>query len=84
MEQTYVGRWHSDNGVRTVLVKPGRTKLHVVVSDYPVHVVHLDRKNERFITPIEYPVPRCVRKMLEFAKHGNATAGARALLKECQ
>lgn len=78
----YVANWKSDAGVRVALVQPGRKLVHMVVSDFPVHVESRPLSEERYLEPIDYPVPRAVRKLLAFGKHGNITTGARRLLRE--
>lgn len=80
-ESFYVGRWHSPEGCRIALVKRGRKLVHLCVQDYPVTVASLPLAEERQITPLDYPVQRAARKMLAFAKHGNATQAALAQLK---
>lgn len=77
-----VERWHSDEGCMVALVARGTKNLHMVVQGYPVHVETRPLTEERYLTPLEYPVAKAARRMREFAKHGNATKGARAMLKE--
>lgn len=80
--QAQVVQWHSDEGVRVALAVTGRTRIRLVISDYPVHVVSVPLSDARYMVPQDYPVARAARKILAFGKHGNMTAGARALVKE--
>ena len=77
-----VERWHSDSGCVVALVKRGTKNLHMVVQDYPVHVETRPLTEDRYLRPLDYPVAKAARRMREFAKHGNHTAGAMAMLKE--
>ena len=79
-----VERWHSDEGCVVALVTRGRKHLHMVVQGYPVRVATRPLTDERYLTPLNYPVARAVRRMREFAKHGNVTQRAMAMLKEAQ
>lgn len=79
-----VERWHSDEGCKTVLVKRGTKNLHMVVQDFPVHIETRPLSEERYLTPLDYPVAKAARRMRAFCKHGNATAGALTLIREAQ
>jgi hypothetical protein len=76
-----VERWHSDEGCRVALVKRGTKNLHLVVQDFPVHVETRPLSEARYLKPLDYPVAKAARRMRAFCKHGNATAGALAILK---
>lgn len=78
----FVARWRSKSGCRIVLAMRARTKLVLCVNDFPVRVYKIPIADARAIAPIDYPVPRCVRKMLAFGKHGNMTKAARKMLRE--
>jgi hypothetical protein len=78
-----VERWHSEEGNRIVLVKRGRKNLHFLVQDHPVHVETRPLAEERYLTPLDYPVQRAIRRVRNFCKHGNATKGALSMLREC-
>lgn len=78
----FVARWHSPEGCFMAVVKRGRALLHLVTQGYPVRLDSLPIKDERSLTPVDYPIKRAARKMLEFGKHDNITSGARKLLQE--
>jgi hypothetical protein len=77
-----VERWHSDEGCKIALVKRGTKNLHMCVQDFPVHVETRPLAEERYLTPLDYSSAKAARRMREFAKHGNHTASAMAMLKE--
>lgn len=82
MQQTYVGRWHSDDGCQTAIVTHGRTRLHLVTIGYPISTHHLDLKDERFIRPLDYPLARAARSILKMRKTNGITKSAKKILKE--
>lgn len=77
-----VAWWRSDDACRLVLVKRGTKRLRIVLQDHPVHVVQVPLTDERYLQVVEYPVKRAARRMLVFCRHGNATRGALAVLRE--
>jgi len=81
-EPIYVARWHGPEGNFTVLVKRGRTQLHLCVQDYPVRVVHLPLNEAHHVTALNYNTRRAARKFRAFCKHGNATQAALRLIEE--
>ena len=82
MSTFMVAWWRSDEACRLVLVKRGNKRLRIVVQDHPVHVVQVPLMEERYLEAVEYPVKHAARRMLAFGRHGNATRGALAVLRE--
>lgn len=78
----YVADWHADDGHHTVIVKDGRTKYHLVVIDSPVKHVSVQKQEGRYLTPLDYPIAKAVRKVRRFAKTAGITRSAMHLLKE--
>lgn len=83
MTGAYVGRWHADDGFRTVIVEPvARPKggrLRVVVPGYPVVLRTLPATEARHITPLDIPVRRAARQLRAMAVR-NAGKAARRFL----
>mgnify|MGYP001423299118 CR=1 FL=1 len=83
-----VMRWHTHEGWRCAIVKPGRTKLHVLtMEDFGVrhHAVPLDE--ERHMLPLthrgrEYPLARARRIFSAFGRERGITAAAKEILEE--
>jgi len=80
--QMYVGRWHGPEGCRIALIKRGRQLLHVCVLEHPVTVIKVPLREERHVTALNYPLGKAARKFRHFARSGNATQAALALIKE--
>lgn len=76
--------WRSDEGCRPVIATRGTKYVHLLVQDYPVHIESRPLTEERYLTPISYPLARAVRKMRAFAKHGNHTGAAIQMLRDAE
>ncbi len=79
--ETYVARWHSDEGHYTVLAKRDAKGLRVLVQGHPCALVKLDPREERHLVRLDYPVRKAARSMRVFARN-NATGKARAFLDQ--
>jgi hypothetical protein len=77
--ETYVARWHSDEGHFTVLVTRDAKGLRALVQGHPCVLVKLSPREELNLARLDYPVKKAARAMRRFARK-NATGRARAYL----
>jgi hypothetical protein len=79
--------WHSLEGFRHVLVKPGRKYLHLLVMDGGLHVRQVPREEERFLAEPLGKARAWTTVCRHFAGHGKrhgSTKAARKFLAEAR
>lgn len=76
-------RYRSDEGVVIAFVKPGRKLLSMVAMDAAgLRVRKVPLSDERYISPLDYPVAKARRRFLAAGKRFGISKGAKALIKE--
>jgi len=79
--------WHSLEGFRHVLVKPGRKYLHLLVMDGGLHVRKVPRDEERYMKDPQGK-PRAwstiCRHFAGYGKRSGSTKAARKFLAEAR
>lgn len=79
--EIFVARWHSDEGCFVVLAALDARSLRVLVQGHPCELKKLDRREEKHLLRLDYPVKKAARSMRRFARN-NAGGRARRFLEE--
>jgi hypothetical protein len=79
--ETYVARWHNDEGHFTVLVRRDTKCLRILVQGHPCELKKVPLSEGRHIQQLDYPVKKAARAMRKFAKN-NAGGRVRRFLDE--
>jgi len=75
--------YRTDAGVVTALVlTPGRKWLPIITLGCPIKIRKVALAEQRFMTPLDYPVKRAVRKYIAAGRRLGITKGARKALRE--
>lgn len=79
--ETFVGRWHADDGFHTVIATREAKCLRVLVPGYPMVLRKLSLAEGRHVTEIKYPVRKAARKLRRMARNNSGVAVRRFLDK---